>query len=130
MKIALIKSINCRGVILQAEKYISDAYLEVETEESGTLVIGAASRSLEAGKNFIRESDVAQGINAVTFIADDGARYSCGYITRSGRAIAVANETADLTVSLAKACDEQAKEIKALRDEFNNFKTQFGVSII
>lgn len=130
MKIALLKSIGSYGVILQSDKFISDAHLKVESEHDGVLTIGDTSHRIKAGKTYIREWKIAQGISNVVFVDQDGARYDLGHITRSGRSLDVTNQVDELVVSLAEAYYKQAKELRELRDELKNFKENFGISII
>lgn len=130
MKIALLKSIGSYGIILQPDKFISDAHLKIESEHDGVLTIGDTAHRIRAGMTYVREFEIAQGISNVVFVDQDGGRYDLGHITRSGRSLNVTNQVDELVVSLAEAYDKQAKELRELRDELKNFKDKFGISII
>ena len=130
MKLALLNNIGSYGVILEPDKIISGSHLAIECEHNGVITIGAASHRVKVGMTYIRESEIPQGISKVIFVAEGGACYDCGHIIRSGRSVSTSNQNDELMVALAKAYDDQAKEIKSLKEEFKCFKDKFGISII
>lgn len=130
MKLVLLNNIGNYGIILEPDGFILDTHLPVEFEQSGLLTIGEVTNRIVPGVNYIREINIAQGISKVTFVDDNGRHYNCGRIIRSGRHVSISHQIDGLVVALAKACDDQESEIKNLKEEFNRFKTQFGVSII
>lgn len=131
MRIVTFNNIEGLGVITGWQGRMDQSFLKFESDVDGELLIGARKYAVENLRAFVSQNDIRLGDSLkIIFTDDQGKRYDCGTITRTGSYhIAIYNNIEQCLIACLNVLDQQSAEMEKLRAELKIVKQHYGVTI-